>query len=52
MNKVRQMRWSRASMRPFLNVRTVALNGTLEDAFRYPGFLLASDDHKATAAAA
>ncbi|MDO9714362.1 hypothetical protein [Paracraurococcus lichenis] len=33
------MRWSRATVQPFLDVRTAVLNGTLEAAFRqrYPG---------------
>src|SRR4051812_22628674 len=54
MNKVQQMRWNRATVQPFLDVRTAVLNDTLEDAFRqrYPGFRPANDDHKATAAAA
>src|SRR3954468_20640086 len=54
MNKAQQMRWNRATVQPFLDVRTAVLNGTLEDAFRqrYPGFRPANDDHKATAAAA
>jgi hypothetical protein len=53
MNKAQQMRWNRASVQPFLDVRTAVLNGTLEDAFRrrYPGFRPANDDG-ATAAAA
>jgi len=40
-----QMRWSRASVPPFLDVRTAVLNGTLEDAFQrcYPGFRPAND---------
>ena len=40
MNKAQQMRWNRATVQPFLDVRTAVLNGTLEDAFRqrYPGF--------------
>jgi hypothetical protein len=40
MNKKQQMRWNRATVQPFLDVRTVVLNDTLEDAFghRYPGF--------------
>ncbi|MDO9713658.1 ISKra4 family transposase [Paracraurococcus lichenis] len=40
MNKAQQMRWSRATVQPFLDVRTAVLNGTLEAAFRqrYPGF--------------
>ena len=54
MNKAQQMRWNRATVQPFLDVRTAVLNGTLEDAFRqrYPGFRPANDDHKVTAAAA
>src|SRR3954470_3016195 len=54
MNKAQQMRWNRATVQPFLDVRTAVLNGTLEDAFRqrYPGFRPANDDHKAIAAAA
>src|SRR4029453_18889496 len=53
MNKAQQMRWNRATVQPFLDVRTAVLNGTLEDAFRqrYPGFRPANDD-RATAAAA
>jgi hypothetical protein len=40
MTKRQQMRWDRATVQPFLDVRTAVLNGTLEDAFRrrYPGF--------------
>jgi len=54
MNKKQQMRWSRATVQPFLDVRTAVLNDTLEDAFRsrHSGFRPANDDHKATAAAA
>jgi len=54
MNKKQQMRWNRATVQPFLDVRTAVLNDTLEDAFRsrHPGFRPANDDHKATAAAA
>src|SRR3712207_7431640 len=39
MTKRQQMRWSRATVQPFLDVRTAVLNDTLEDAFRrrYPG---------------
>jgi len=53
MNRAQQMRWNRATVQPFLDVRTAVLNGMLEDAFRqrYPGFRPANDD-KATAAAA
>ena len=48
------MRWSRATVQPFLDVRTAVLNGTLEDAFRqrHPGFRPANEGHKATAKAA
>jgi hypothetical protein len=54
MNKAQQMRWNRATVQPFLDVRTAVLNDTLENAFRqrYPGFRPANDDHKATAAGA
>jgi hypothetical protein len=40
MNKKQQMRWNRATVQPFLDVRTAVLNDTLDDAFRrrYPGF--------------
>src|SRR5215211_2470486 len=46
LNKAQQMRWNRASVQPFLDVRTAVLNGTLEDAFRrrYPGFRPVNDD--------
>jgi hypothetical protein len=46
MTKRQQMRWSRATVRPFLDVRTAVLNGTLEDAFRkrHPGFRPANDE--------
>ena len=39
MNKRQQMRWNKATVQPFLDVRTAMLNGTLENAFRkrYPG---------------
>ncbi len=45
MNKAQQMRWSRATVQPFLDVRMAVLDGTLEDAFRqhYPGFRQAND---------
>ena len=54
MNKAQQMRWSRATVQPFLDVRTAVLNGTLEDAFcrRHPGFRPANEGLKATAQAA
>ena len=46
MNKKQQMRWTRATVQPFLDVRTAVLNDTLEDAFRhrYPGFHPVNDD--------
>ncbi len=48
------MRWNRATVQPFLDVRTAVLNDTLEDAFRrrHPGFRPANSGHKATAQAA
>jgi len=54
MNKKQQMRWSRATVQPLLDVRTAVLNDTLEDAFRHrhPGFRPANDHHRATTAAA
>jgi hypothetical protein len=54
MNKRQQMRWSRATVQPFLDVRTAVLNNTLEAAFRHRhlGFRPANDDHKLTGAAA
>ncbi len=54
MNKAQQMRWSRATVQPFLDVRTAVLNNTLEDAVRrrHPGFRPASDDRWPAAAAA
>jgi len=53
MNKKQQMRWNRATVQPFLDVRTAILNDTLEDAFRrrYPGFRPANDDGTTAAAA-
>ena len=46
MNKKQQMRWNRATVQPFLDVRTAVLNETLEDASRrrYPGFRPANGD--------
>ncbi len=40
MNKAQQMRWSRPTVQPFLDVRTAVLNDTLDHAFRqrYPSF--------------
>ena len=53
LNRRQQMRWSRARVQPFLDVRTAVLNDTLEDAFRhrYPGFRPANDDQALPAAA-
>ncbi len=53
MNKKQQMRWNRASVQPFLDVRTAVLNNTLEDAFRHrhPDFRPANDDQAVPAAA-
>jgi hypothetical protein len=53
MAKAQQMRWSRATVQPFLDVRTAVLNNTLEDAFRrrHPGFRPtrpANDDRRPT----
>ena len=54
MSKAQQMRWSRATVQPFLDVRTAVLNGTLEHAFRrrHPGFRPppANDDQAPAAA--
>ena len=46
MNKKQQMRWIRATLQPFLDLRTGVLNDRLEDAFRhrYPGFRPANGD--------
>ncbi len=46
MNKAQRMRWNRAAVQPFLDVRTAVLNGTLGDAFRQrcPGSRPANDD--------
>jgi len=54
MTKKQQMRWNRATVQPFLDVRTAVLNDTLEDAFRrrHPGFRPANDDRRPTTAAA
>ena len=40
------MRWNRATVQSFLDVRTAVLNSKLEEAFRqrYPGFRPANDD--------
>jgi hypothetical protein len=57
--KVRENQFSgatsnRATVQPFLDVRTAVLNETLEDAFRarYTGFRPANDDDRATATTA
>ena len=54
MAKAQQMRWSQATVQPFLGVRTSVLNDTLEDAFRrrHPGFRPANDDQQPISAAA
>ena len=54
MTKKQQMRWNRATVQPFLDVRTAVLNSTLEDTFcrRQPGFRPANDDCRSTTAAA
>ncbi len=53
MTKRQQMRWNRATVQPFLDVRTAVLNGTLEGAFRrrYPGFRPTNDGAALPAAA-
>lgn len=57
MAKAQQMRWSRATLQPFLDVCTAVLNDALEeDAFRrrHPGFRPrpSNDDNRLTATAA
>ena len=53
MNQKQQMRWNRATVQPFVDVRTAVLNDTLEDAFRrrHPDFRPANDDEAVTLAA-
>jgi hypothetical protein len=53
MNKKQQMRWNRATVQPFLDVRTAVLNDTLEDAFRrrFPGLRPANGDEGVALAA-
>ena len=53
MNKRQQMRWSKPTLQPFLDVRTAVLNDTLEGAFRrrHHGFRPVNDNHGLTAAA-
>jgi hypothetical protein len=52
-NKKQQMRWNRATVQPFLDLRTAVLNDTLEDVFRrrYPGFRPANSDEVVALAA-
>ena len=47
------MRWNRATVQPFLDVRTAVLNETLEGAFcrRYPGFRSTNGDEAVALAA-
>jgi len=54
MNKAQQMRWSRATVPAFLDVRTTVLNDTLADAFRrrHPGFRPANDNQRLVGAVA
>jgi hypothetical protein len=54
MAKAQQMRWSRATVQPFLDVRTAVLNDTLEDAFRrrHPGFRPVNDNRRLAGEAA
>ena len=54
MAKAQQMRWSKPTVQPFLDVRTAVLNDTLKHAFRrrHPGFRPANNDRRPTAAAA
>ena len=53
MNKKQQMLWNRATVQPFLDVRTAVLNDTLEDVFRhrYPSFRSANNDQVLSEAA-
>ena len=53
MNKKQQMRWNRATVQPFLDVRTAVLNDTLEGAFcrRYLGFRSTNGDEAVALAA-
>jgi hypothetical protein len=53
LKKKQQMRWNRAPVQPFLDVRTAGLNDTLEDSFRHhcPGFRHANDDEAIALAA-
>ena len=53
MNKKQQMRWNRTRVQSFLDVRTAALNDSLEKAFRhrYPGFRPTDEDQVLSEAA-
>ncbi len=53
MAKAQQMRWSRATVPPFLDVRTAVLNDSLEGAFRrrHPGFRPTNNDQALPATA-
>ena len=53
MNKKQQMRWNRATVQSFLDVRTAVLDDALEDAFRhcYLGFRPVNNDEASAAAA-
>jgi hypothetical protein len=52
-DKKQQIRWSRATVQPFLDVRAAMLNDALEDAFRhrYRGFRPLSGDEAIALAA-
>src|SRR3954470_9032659 len=54
MAKAQQMRWSKPTVQPFLDLRTAVLHDTLEHAFRrrHPSFRPANNDRRPTAAAA
>jgi len=54
MANAQQMRWSRATVQPFLGVPSAELNDTLEDAFRHrhPGFRPTNNDQRPILAAA
>ena len=54
MAKAQQMRWSKPTVQPFLDVRTAVLNDTLEDAFRrrHPGFRPANENRRLAGAVA
>ena len=51
--KAQQIRWSRATVQPFLDMRTAVLNDMLEGAFRRcrPSFWPANDDQPLLATA-